>query len=254
MKQQAYETNAEYIETMMKRFKLVDMREQYRDLILEAEESSMDYETFLVRLLAAEEEGKRGRRTDKLRKEACFEAEKRLEDIDYSFNQSLDKDKITELGRLDFIDAGENVIIIGPPGVGKSMIATGIGMNAVSAGYKVLFVNAKDLVDRLYEKMQEGTLRETLEALSKIPLLIVDELSYVKMDRERESLFFQVIRQRYEKSSLIITTNLPMGRWDELFTGKLAATAILDRLVHHCHILSITGDSYRVKGSKQSVK
>ena len=151
----------------------------------------MDYETFLVRLLAAEEEGKRGRRADKLRKEACFEAEKRLEDINYSFNQSLDKDKITELGRLDFVDAGENVIIIGPPGVGKSMIATGIGMNAVSAGYKVLFVNAKDLVDRLYEKMQEGTLRETLEALNKIPLLIVDELSYLKMDRERESLFFQ---------------------------------------------------------------
>ena len=254
MKQQAYKTNAEYIESMMKQFKLVDMREQYRDLILEAEDSSMDYETFLVRLLAAEEEGKRGRRADKLRKEACFEAEKRLEDINYSFNQSLDKDKITELGRLDFIDAGENVIIIGPPGVGKSMIATGIGMNAVSAGYKVLFVNAKDLVDRLYEKMQEGTLRETLEALNKIPLLIVDELSYLKMDRERESLFFQVIRQRYEKNSLIITTNLPMGRWDELFTGKLAATAILDRLVHHCHILSITGDSYRVKGSKQSVK
>ncbi len=254
MKQQTYGTNAEYIETMMKQFKLVDMRGQYRDLILEAEASSMDYESFLVRLLAVEEEGKRGRRIDKLRKEACFEAEKRLEDIDYSFNQSLDKDKIAELGRLDFIDAGENVIIIGPPGVGKSMIATGIGMNAVSAGYKVLFANAKDLVDRLYGKMQEGTLRATLEALNKIPLLIVDELSYVKMDRERESLFFQVIRQRYEKNSLVITTNLPMGRWDELFTGKLAATAILDRLVHHCHILSITGDSYRVKGSKQSVK
>lgn len=214
----------------------------------------MDYESFLVRLLSVEEKGKRGRRTDKLRKEACFEAEKGLDDIDYSFNKSLDKDKITELGRLDFIDAGENVIIIGPPGVGKSMIATGIGINAVSAGYKVLFVNAKDLVDRLYEKMQEGTLRETLEALNKIPLLIVDELSYVKMDRERESLFFQVIRQRYEKNSLIITTNMPMGRWDELFTGRLAATAILDRLVHHCHILSITGDSYRVKGSKQNVK
>ena len=145
----------------------------------------------------------------------------------------------------------ENVIIIGPPGVGKSMIATGIGLNAVSAGYKVLFVNAKDLVDRLYEKMQEGKLREMLEELSKVPLLIIDELSYVKMDRERESLFFQVIRQRYEKNSLIITTNLPMGRWDELFTGRLAATAILDRLVHHCHILSITGDSYRVKGPKE---
>lgn len=234
MRQKGYQTNAEYIESMMKQFKLVDMREQYRDLILEAESSAMDYESFLVRLLSVEEEGKRDRRTEKLRREACFEAEKRLEDIDYGFNQSLDRDKITELGRLDFIDAGENVIIIGPPGVGKSMIATGIGMNAISAGYRVLFANAKELVDRLYEKMQEGTLRETLKELNRIPLLIIDELSYLKMDRERESLFFQVIRHRYEKNSLIITTNLPMGRWDELFTGKLAATAILDRLVHHC--------------------
>ena len=254
MKQQVYATNAEYIEAMMKQFKLVDMREQFRDLILEAESSSMSYEDFLIRLLTVEEEGKRGRRTERLRKEACFEAEKHLEEIDYGFNQSLDRDKITELGKLDFMEAGENIIIIGPPGVGKSMIATGIGMNAVNAGYKVLFVNAKDLVDLLYEKMQEGTLRQMLEKLNKVPLLIIDELSYLKMDRERESLFFQVIRKRYEKNSLIITTNLPMGRWDELFTGKLAATAILDRLVHHCHILSITGDSYRVKGSKQSVK
>ena len=254
MMQNAYQDNAQYIEAMMKKFKLVDMREQYRDLIAEAEATSMGYEEFLVRLLSVEEEGKRGRRTDKLRKEACFEAEKRLEDIDYSFNHSLDKDKITELGQLDFITANENIIIIGPPGVGKSMIATGIGMNAVSAGYKVLFANAKELVDQLYEKMQEGSLRETLDELKKVPLLIIDELSYVKMDRERESLFFQVIRQRYEKNSLIITTNLPVGRWDELFTGKLAATAILDRLVHHCHVLSITGDSYRVKGSKQGVK
>ena len=142
-------------------------------------------------------------RTERLCKEACFEAGKRLEDIDYSFNQSLDQDKITELGRLDFIEAKENVIIIGPPGVGKSMIATGIGMNAVSAGYKVLFVNAKDLVDQLHEKMREGVLREMLEELQKVPLLIVDELSYVKMDRERESLFFQVIRQRYEKEMCI---------------------------------------------------
>ena len=254
MKKQSYATNTEYIEAMMKQFKLVDMREQFRDLILEAESSSMSYEDFLVRLLTVEENGKRNRRTEKLRREACFEAEKSLEDIDYSFNRSLDRDKITELGKLHFLEANENVIIIGPPGVGKSMIATGIGMNAVRAGYRVLFVNAKELVDSLYEKMQEGTLRTMLEELNKVPLLIIDELSYVKMDRERESLFFQVIRNRYEKNSLIITTHLPMGRWDELFTGKLAATAILDRLVHHCHILSITGDSYRVKGSKQRVQ
>ena len=103
MKQQGYQTNAEYIEAMMKQFKLVDMREQYRDLILEAESSSMDYESFLVRLLSVEEDGKRSRRTDKLKKEACFESEKRLEDIDYSFNQSLDKDKIIEQFPAQFI-------------------------------------------------------------------------------------------------------------------------------------------------------
>ena len=148
----------------------------------------------------------------------------------------------------------ENIIIIGPPGVGKSMIATGIGRNACAAGKKVLFVNAKELVDRLQYEMIEGKLPEMLQRLNQIDLLIIDELSYIKMDRERESLFFQIIRQRYEKSSLIITTNLPMGRWDELFTGQLAATAILDRLLHHCHVLSITGESYRVKGSKLSVK
>ncbi|MBR1495886.1 MAG: IS21-like element helper ATPase IstB [Acidaminococcaceae bacterium] len=250
MKQQTYKTEAEHIEAMMKRFKLVDMRMQYKDLIREAETFSWGYETFLYRLLAAEEEGKNGRRTERLTKEACFESKKKLEDIDYSFNQTLDRDMIAFLGRLDFLDANENVVIIGPPGVGKSMIATGIGMNAVNAGYKVLFSNAKELLDRLHEKTLQGELRETLAELNKIPLLIVDELSYLKMDKERESLFFQVIRQRYEKHSLIITTNLPMGRWDELFTGKLAATAILDRLVHHCHILSITGDSYRVKGPK----
>lgn len=133
------------------------------------------------------------------------------------------------------------------------MIATGIGRNACNAGRSVLFVNAKELVDTLYDEMIDGNLSEMIKRLNKIDMLIIDELSYIKMDKERESLFFQIIRQRYEKSSLIITTNLPIGRWNELFTGQLAATAILDRLLHHCHILSITGDSYRVKGSNQSV-
>ena len=254
MIQQQYEHDTDYIEAMMKKFKLVDMRKQYQDLIREAEDTSMGYQDFLKLLLTVEEDGKRSRRADRLRAEARFEDEKQLEDIDYDFNRDIDHDKINELGRLDFLEARENVIIIGPPGVGKSMIATGIGMKAVEAGYRVLFTNAKEMIDTLQEKAHDGTLRMMLDELNKIPLLIIDELSYLSMDREKESLFFQVIRQRYEKNSLIITTNLPMGRWDELFTGQLAATAILDRLVHHCHVLSITGDSYRVKGSKQSVK
>lgn len=250
MSDMAYASNAEYIEAKMKQFKLVDMREQYRELIRLAEKQMMSYEEFLIELLKVEESGKKERQQIRLMDAAHFDSDKRLQDIDYSFNPSLDQQKIQFLGGLSFMDAHENIIIIGPPGVGKSMIATGIGRNACESGHKVLFVNAKELVDQLYEDMLSGNLKDTLESISKIPLLIIDELSYLKMDRERESLFFQIIRQRYEKSSLIITTNLPMGRWDELFTGKLAATAILDRLVHHCHIISITGESYRVKGPK----
>ena len=206
--------NAAYIEARMKQFKLVDMREQYQELIRVASEQSMTYEDFLIMLLQAEETGKKRRQAERLTDAANFDSDKRLSDIDYRFNPNLDADKIQSLGRLEFMDNHENIIIIGPPGVGKSMIATGIGRNACEAGYK---------------DMQKGYLKETLKQISKIPLLIIDELSYLKMDKERESLFFQIIRQRYEKSSLIITTNLPMGRWDELFTGKLAAAAILDR-------------------------
>jgi DNA replication protein DnaC len=233
----------------MKQFKLVDMRESYLSLIDEAESSGLGYKEFLVRLLEIEEDGKTCRRQGRLKKRACFEMEKTLENIDYRFNPALDRAKIEYLGKLDFIKTHKNVIIIGPPGVGKSMIATGIGINACQAGYKVFFVNAKDLIDIMYKKMGEGTLAEAIEQMNKFNLLIIDELSYLKMDKEKESIFYQIVRQRYEKSSLIITSNLPMGRWDEVFTGQLAATAILDRLVHHCHILTITGESYRVKGN-----
>jgi len=253
MQELVVDDKEKYITSMMKQFKLVDMRDQYMDLINEAEGASMGYKDFLVRLLSVEEEGKKTRRYERLLDKACFESTSSLEDIDYGFNPNIDKDKIEELSSLRFIDARENIIVIGPPGVGKSMIATGIGRNACKNGQSVLFINAKELVDHLHNDMCKGMLSETLENLNKIDLLIIDELSYIHMDKERESLFFQIIRQRYEKRSLIITTNLPIGRWNELFTGQLAATAILDRVLHHCHVLSIMGDSYRVKGSKHSV-
>lgn len=188
----------------MKQFKLIDMCEQYRDIIYEAEPTSMDYRDFLVKLLMIEDEGKYTRRTEKLKSNAGFDSSSRLSDIDYTFNHSLDRQKIEQLGKLAFIEANENIIIIGSPGVGKSMIATDIGYNACDAGYKVLFVNAKELVDKLYNEMLEGNLEYCLNRLSKIQLLIIDELSYIKMDKERESLFFRLSDKDMKKASLLL--------------------------------------------------
>jgi DNA replication protein DnaC len=224
------------------------MCDNYQSIIDEAIEEKLSYKDFLVRLVEVEDTGKQTRLAERMTLAAGFEYLKTLDEIEYEFNDSINYQKIQELGNLTFMDRSENIIIIGPPGVGKSMIATGIGINACNAGKRVLFRNAKDLVDQLYVDMLKGRLKDSLKQLNKVDLLIIDELSYLKMDRERESIFFQIIRQRYEKRSLIITTNLPMGRWDEVFTGQLAATAILDRLVHHCHVISISGDSFRVKG------
>jgi DNA replication protein DnaC len=239
----------EYLEEVFKKLKLLDIRENYQDAIGEAIEAKEGYKEFPIRIATMEMEGRERRRGDRMVMQAGFDYIKTLDDIEYEFNNSINYQRIKGLGTLEFMDRSENIIIIGPPGVGKSMIATGIGINACRAGKKVIFANAKELTDDLYDSMREGRLKEELKRIDKAQLLIVDELSYLKMDKERESIFFQIVRQRYEKSSLIITTNLPLGRWDEVFTGQLAATAILDRLVHHCHVINITGDSFRVKGN-----
>jgi DNA replication protein DnaC len=237
-----------YIMEKMQKFKLVDMRERYNEIIETAIQDKLGYKDFLVKLLQVEDAGKNRRLVEKLVRNANFEFIKTLDEIEYEFNETINYQKVKELGTLSFMDNHENIIIIGPPGVGKSMIATGIGLNACQKDRTVLFVNANDLMEQLVDALKKGQLRQELNKLNKIEILIIDELSYIKMDKEKESIFFQIIRQRYEKRSLIITTNLPLGRWNEIFTGEIAATAILDRLLHHCHVLSITGDSFRVKG------
>lgn len=239
-----------YIQTMLTKFKLVDIKYHYQQVIEEAIENKLGYKEFLLKLIQIEEEGKKERLKERNIKAACFENIKTLEGYDFSFHNWQYMQKVKELGTLQFMFKKENVILIGPPGVGKSHIATGIGIKACELGKKVLFINAADLIDDLLKSANEGSLKSKFKRLSKVDILIIDELGYLKMDKEKESIFFQLIRHRYEKNSLIITTNLPLGKWDEIFTSQLAATAILDRLIHHSHIISITGDSFRVKGAK----
>ena len=248
-------TDDQYIKSTLKAFKLVDMKQRYSELIEEAIGKNLGYKEFLVSLLNAEEEGKKQRRTQRNIKAACFEGIKTIEKYDFSFHKYQNMQKIKELSTLQFLSKNENIVFIGKTGVGKSHIATGIGMKACEAGKKVLFVNALELINNLSKSATEGNLKESLIKLSKIDLIIIDELGYLKMDREKESIFFQLVRSRYEKKSIIITTNLELREWDEVFTSQLAATAILDRLVHHSHIVRMgieeDDDSYRIKGKRK---
>ncbi|MDP4182570.1 MAG: IS21-like element helper ATPase IstB [Bacillota bacterium] len=252
------DTGDKYIKTMLKTFKLVDIRRKYNELIEEAIAKNLGYKEFLISLLSTEEEGKQKRRTERNIKAAQFEKITTLEEYDYSFHKYQNMQKIKELSTLEFLDKRENIIFIGKTGVGKSHIATGIGLKACEAGRKVLFENALELINNLSKSAAEGNLKESLARLSKVDLIIIDELGYLKMDREKESIFFQLVRSRYEKKSIIITTNLKLREWDELFTSQLAATAILDRLVHHCHIINMgiedgDDDSYRIKGKRKEI-
>lgn len=241
------------IRALLKQFKLPGLYDRFNDEILRAVEENLGHRAFLQRLLKIEEASKKERLKQRRIKEAHFEEHKVLEAFDFGFQDNMIQSKIMDLATLSFLEKKENIVFVGPPGVGKSHISTGLGMKACESGHSVLYANAIELMDYLSECLEKGILRQRLKKLLKVDLLIIDDLGYLKMDKEKESIFFQLIRQRYEKKSLIVTTNLPFNSWDEVFTNELAAAAVLDRLLHHAHVISISGDSYRVNKKLEEV-
>jgi len=180
-------------------------------------------------------------------KVANFPFEKTFEDYDFSFQPTLNKEQLLEFKHLRFLEKKENILFVGSPGVGKTHLATAIGIEAAKNRQIAYFINCNDLISNLKKSFLENRLESRLKHYSKYKVLIIDEMGFLPIDKEGANLLFQLINRRYEKSSTIITTNVPFKKWAEVFGDSVLANAILDRLLHHSHVFHINGKSYRTK-------
>jgi len=178
---------------------------------------------------------------------AGFTVKKTFENFEIDFQPSLDGSVINDLKTLRFIRNAENVVFLGPPGVGKTHLAIALGMTALDAGFRVRFFNASDLIERMIKANQQDSLEEMIKRLARFQLLIVDEIGYLPFSTEGAHAFFQLISQRYETRSIVFTSNKSYGEWGEIFGNHVIASAVLDRILHHCTTINIKGESYRLK-------
>src|SRR3954463_3683041 len=212
-----------------------------------ARAESWTHEEFLAACLQREVAARESHGGEARIRAARFPARKGLEDFDFDHQRSLKREVNAHLGTVAFVPARENVGFLGPPGTGKTHLSIGLGIRACQAGHRVAFATAAQWVSRLADAHHTGRLQDELVKLARIPLLVVDEVGYIPFEAEAANLFFQLVSNRYERASLIVTSNKPFGRWGEVFGDDVVAAAMIDRLVHHAEVISLKGDSYRLK-------
>ena len=219
----------------------------YEDEAIKATKTKMSYQEYLYSLLQHQVLIRTDNSINAKIKKAGFPFIKTLEEFDFSFQPKIDDKLIRELGNLNFLSKAENLMFIGPPGVGKTHLAVAIGMKVAQNRKRVLFFTAEKLIEQLNAADVSGKLPSYLDIMGRIDLLIIDELGYLKMTRQSAELFFKLIAKRYEKGSIIVTSNKAFEQWGEIFMDDIVAAAILDRLLHHSYPFFIQGKSFRMK-------
>lgn len=238
----------------LKQLRLPAMLAEYDKLAREAAAANEPYENYLLRLTELEAAARSANALANRIRLAAFPVVKEFEVFDFTATPSLPKQQVLELARGEWIEQHFNCCLIGGSGTGKTHVATALGLALCRLGKRVRFITAANLVTQLEEAQQQHRLDRLLTQLDRFELLIVDELGYLSFSRVGAELLFQVFADRYERRSLLITSNLPFGEWGQVFQGERMTAALLDRLTHRCHIFEMNGESYRFRESMKSKK
>ncbi len=246
------ENEQRLLKVNLKQLRLPVILAEYEKLAQEASGQNAGYMQYLLRLVELEVAQRSANALKTRIKQAAFSVHKDFDTYDFSIMPSLNKQKILELARCQWLDQHENICLIGSQGTGKTHLSICLGLAACREGRRVRFFTAASLVNRLEEVQKQYQLDKFLSQLDKADLLICDELGYLSFSRTGAELLFQVFADRYERASLLITSNLPFSEWSQVFQGERMTAALLDRLTHHCHIFEMNGESYRFRESVKS--